>query len=121
MPGAHRPRAGRRRPVARRSKPLGAIGSLLQSYGFTLPFSLDDIGEERFVRRIACGSIPPAYLASLAERCDHEGLSLIRRAMESVEPRAAGPGERPGALNARTPAACSRASDLEESFSLVFD
>jgi Rad3-related DNA helicase len=121
MPGAHRPRAARRRPAAQRSKPLAAIGSLLESYGFTLPFSLDDIGEERFVRRIAGGPIPPAYCAALAERCDHEGLPLIRRAMETTEPRAAGPGERPGARNAEPRAAGSRRSDLEEAFSLVFD
>ncbi len=119
MPGAHRTRAARRRGV-RRSKPFDALVSLLDSYGFTLPSSAIDLGEERFVSRVASGCVPPAYLGVLAERCNLEGLPLIRKAMEWAEPRGACPGERSGASSAAGPSADARAPDLEEAFSLVF-
>ena len=119
MPGAHRTRGARRRG-ARSSKPLDALLSLLDSYGFTLPVSGADIGEERFISRIAGGSVPPAYLGALAERCNPDGLPLIRMAMESAEARRAHPGESGGAPGASTIPADFRAPGLEEAFSLVF-
>jgi Rad3-related DNA helicase len=89
-------------------------------YGFTLPSFGTGISEERFVSRIASGPVPPAYLGALAERCNLEGLPLIRKAMESAEARAACPGERAGTPAAATFAADTRVPDLEEAFSLVF-
>jgi ATP-dependent DNA helicase DinG len=120
MPGAHRTRAARHRRGAQRSKPLDAFVALLDRYGFTLHYSGAGIGEERLVSRIAGGSVPPAYLGALAERCGFEGLPLIRKAMEWVEARAAGPGDHAAASAAAIPAADLRVPGLDEAFSLVF-
>lgn len=115
MPRAYRTRAARHRRVDQRSKALDALVSLLDSYGYILPFIGAGISEERFVSRIANGSVPPAYLVTLAERCNPEGLHLIRKAMESAEARASCPEERAGARADDT-----RVPGLEEAFSLVF-
>ena len=120
MPGVHRTRAARHRRGAHHSKPLDALVSLLDLYGFTLPAFGTGISEERFVSRIADGCVPPAYLGALAERCNLEGLPLIRKAMESAEARAAHPGEGAGGPAASTIAADFRVPGLEEAFSLVF-
>jgi ATP-dependent DNA helicase DinG len=116
MPGAHRTRAALHRRGARHSKPLDALVSLLDLYGFTLPSFGAGVSEERFVSRVAGGAVPPAYLVALAERCNLEGLPFIRKAMESAEARAAVPGDRVAAPSA----ADSRAPGLEDAFSLVF-
>ena len=121
MPGAHRARSARHPRRIQRSKPFGAIVSLLDLYGFTLPFSETALSEEFLVGRIANGTIPPAYLVALAERCDHEGLTLIRQASGSMESRASDPGERAGTPLAGKFADGSRVPGVEEAFSLAFD
>ena len=120
MPGERRSRPARHRRGAQRSKPLEALVSLLDLYGFTLPFSGAGISEERLVSRVAGGSVPPAYLGALAERCNPEGLPLIRKAMEEAEARAAAAGERGGGPAAAASPGNTRAPGLEEAFSLVF-
>ena len=107
--------------MARRSKPLEALVSLLEAHGFTLSSFGTGITEERLVSRLAGGCVPPAYLGALAERCDSEGLLLIRKAMESAEARPARSIEGAGTPAAPAGAADFRAGGLEEAFALVFD